>query len=396
MPDEKDYVSTSISADKAIDLLLFSIEQAEYEGTSSYRAMTMIDTLGDDWRENVQHILECGQSVGWFKDFSIFKYGEEIDEGFSWEADHFALKGIDLERVYDALGAYYDKAYLVPTEIAGVAKQKFVMSNALLAKRERTGLTEFIFTNGNFKEFCAANISSVSFYSSLKGIEADGQLEILQISTQQFSYHGQPDFYKITIKLLSALLNGTNPYAAIQLSNPTTSARRMRPEPLFPVSSDVKWENIEIKLLEGNEAEIYIKRRYYKTTDYYEMGFCRKRTKGCLPDIQWELLQRLSICSGRQDFIPTAEELARTFVTDSKKPRFVAGSLQKVKSKLAMRLQDIFGISDDPFHKYDAQIGYRIRFVLAPIPVLRGDGEAYLIASGYNDSWAQSSEKLES
>jgi len=55
--------------------------------------------------------------------------------------------------------------------------------------------------------------------------------------------------------------------------------------------SNLKFDNIAIKFLNGHEVIIKTKDRTKQTT-YEEMGFLDKKTK--LPDVQWEFLKRLS------------------------------------------------------------------------------------------------------
>ena len=55
----------------------------------------------------------------------------------------------------------------------------------------------------------------------------------------------------------------------------------------------------------------------------------------------------------------------------------IAGGVMKLKEKLSDKLQEIFGISDEPFSDYEKNQYYQTKFKLTPEPILRGDGEPY-------------------
>ena len=51
-----------------------------------------------------------------------------------------------------------------------------------------------------------------------------------------------------------------------------------------------------------------------------------------------------------------------------------------------MSLKEIFpNIEGEPFFNYEEYRYYKTRFKLEPMPLLRGDGTARLLASGYSE-----------
>jgi len=116
--------------------------------------------------------------------------------------------------------------------------------------------------------------------------------------------------------------------------------------------SDLRWEEITIRFLDGQEAQIKY-RGILKHTDYEEMGF--KNHKNNEPNKQWEFLTALAGLEGEINW-----------ENNSKFSLKQIGAVQKQKQLLAEKLESYFGISNDPFYDYKKEKSYRIKLQLIP------------------------------
>ena len=143
---------------------------------------------------------------------------------------------------------------------------------------------------------------------------------------------------------------------------------------IFDLPSEAIWEDLEIKFKDEFEVEIYFKKKFFTKSDNIKMEFFRAKTKDKKPEQRWRLLKELSnftLYSNKKLAIqPTIEDIARTLKINNE-------NCMKLKEKLSDKLQEIFGIYDDPFYNYKDRGFYQTRFKLTPEPALRGDRELY-------------------
>lgn len=152
------------------------------------------------------------------------------------------------------------------------------------------------------------------------------------------------------------------------------------PKSLIQLPFEAEWKYLECRFRDGHTISVLYKDKLIGNFDHESLGFARKNTKDGKPDKQWELLKQLSIIyQHNTNFKPTVGDLAIHF--ESKK-----ATLHKLKQSLADKLKSAFGITNDPFHSYDDQLGYQIRFKLRPEPDLRGDGQLYPSGSKFFDN----------
>lgn len=146
---------------------------------------------------------------------------------------------------------------------------------------------------------------------------------------------------------------------------------------LFKLPKGAKWEDIEIKFRNKYDIEILVQKKSYGMFSNNNLGFCKTKTKDKRPDKQWEFLQKLSGCISNQSEA-TTKHFSEALNT-SKDNCF------KIKQNLSKKLQKIFGISDEPFYNYKDRKFYLPRFALKPEALLRGDGEVWKLASGFDE-----------
>ncbi|MGB7061154.1 MAG: hypothetical protein WBF13_02225 [Candidatus Zixiibacteriota bacterium] len=108
-----------------------------------------------------------------------------------------------------------------------------------------------------------------------------------------------------------------------------------------------KWEDINIKFLDGHNVKISVGDLNLKT-DYKEMGFEDKRRQ--LPNNQWKFLEVLATSRCQ---VAWGESAA-------------SWSLKKSKQLLSKTLKEYFQIQEDPFHPYKQEKAYKIRIRLIP------------------------------
>jgi len=121
------------------------------------------------------------------------------------------------------------------------------------------------------------------------------------------------------------------------------------------------WEEITLKFKNDYDIEIWYQKKYNRKSNNVEMGFAKG--KNGVADKQWEFLKSLSVSKGKFDLKPMAVIKQEKF--------------RKYKEKLSARLKYFFSIDTDPFITDKKAGTYKTKFLIEPIPVLRGDGEIY-------------------
>lgn len=151
------------------------------------------------------------------------------------------------------------------------------------------------------------------------------------------------------------------------------------PRAIVNLPYEAKWDHLECRFENGHTLSVRYQGKKIGNYNHEVLGFARRNTKDLNPDIQWKLLQRLSIIYGSNNRVqPVIAELF-------KRPVKNVQACYKTKQNLAKKLMAAFGIADDPFYKYDDHKGYRLKFMLRPEPDLRGDGEVRSSGSPFFD-----------
>lgn len=141
----------------------------------------------------------------------------------------------------------------------------------------------------------------------------------------------------------------------------------------FP--EDLKWEEISIQFLNGQEVIIKIRNDRYQTT-YDMMGFQDKRKRQ--PNKQWEFLLGLSQTDGKLSWKDSRATLKG----------------KKQKQLLAGLLKAYFGIQEDPFYTYRKEKSYKIKILLIPESYKNEDDLDDLgIKESYNEEATQVDDK---
>jgi hypothetical protein len=118
----------------------------------------------------------------------------------------------------------------------------------------------------------------------------------------------------------------------------------------FPAG--LRWEEITMQFLNGQEVIITAKNETHQTT-YEAMGF--QDNKKMMPDKQWQLLQLLTLKNGELSW----KNNNTLELKDINK-------IKKQKQVLSDCLKAYFQIKDDPFHDYKTDKSYRIKLNLLP------------------------------
>jgi hypothetical protein len=150
-------------------------------------------------------------------------------------------------------------------------------------------------------------------------------------------------------------------------------------KPIIEIPPRTTWEDIEIRFKNRYDIEIYIKGKFLKSVSFDMVGFSKEKTKDKEPDKQWIFLEKLSIiCENKKIVKADIYSISKQLETSK-------NNVMKIKEKLSRKLQYIFGLPGDPFCSYKEKGGYQPRFILRPIPTLRGRGDVYMAGARYND-----------
>lgn len=142
-----------------------------------------------------------------------------------------------------------------------------------------------------------------------------------------------------------------------RFANPRTaySAYRISQTIPEPLPDGTKWEHIFIRFLNGHEVRITLANdsTYELNTNFSKMGF--ENNKKHEPNMQWELLQYLSIKNGELSW-------ENNYGMSMKK----IYAAKKKKQKLSEALRHYFQIDNDPFFSYRTERAYKIKINLIP------------------------------
>ena len=119
------------------------------------------------------------------------------------------------------------------------------------------------------------------------------------------------------------------------------------------IPKDLKWEEITIRFLNGDEVQITAREQVLQS-NYELMGFQNEKNKR--PTFQWDFLKKLSLRNGSLNW-DNNNELDTKAINRAKKQK------QELSDKLKIYFNTI---KDDPFLNYKEENGYRIKIQLIP------------------------------
>ncbi|XLQ20171.1 MAG: hypothetical protein ACKUBY_00120 [Candidatus Moraniibacteriota bacterium] len=168
-----------------------------------------------------------------------------------------------------------------------------------------------------------------------------------------------------------------------QLSQDHSKTVHSLPEPLIQLPANAVWENIVISFETEDSVVIHCKNMYLGK--YTDLDLSFTKNKRCSQS--WLLLYALSAYEVKGvDSIATVKTLVDSgFFNNS-------AIVHATRSNLVKHLMNTFGIHDDPFYNYKEYGGYKPKFILKPLPDLRGNGNIHtqsgshdLRTENYND-----------
>jgi hypothetical protein len=152
----------------------------------------------------------------------------------------------------------------------------------------------------------------------------------------------------------------------IQINKKISKTLKNKSEkPLIELPPNTDWTDITIKLINDFDVEIEVKEKFLCRSNNEKMNFFKKNSKNKKPIEAWNFLKELSTNNGKLIRNPVVNEEAAQ--KDEK--------YRKRKEELSKLLKKCFGIEDDPFDENAGVSIYKVKFILKPIPGLRGNGE---------------------
>lgn len=143
-------------------------------------------------------------------------------------------------------------------------------------------------------------------------------------------------------------LTAKQPLTAL-VAQPVAPARTVVKESVhrFPTPSDTEWTDVHIRFTDGNTVTIKVG-TVVKRVTYAEMDM--KHALSGQPTVLWQLLQAFAGNDGQFDW---------------RNPQASRQIKQRI-CRLRKTLKAYFGLTTDPFFKYQKGVGYRVRFHLNP------------------------------
>ncbi len=161
-----------------------------------------------------------------------------------------------------------------------------------------------------------------------------------------------------------------------EVSVPSTATRPTEPvympsfrgaEPVIKLPVGAIWEKLKCRFKNAHTLTVLYDGKKVGDYSHEELGFAMlNSTKHHKPDKQWVFITFISIVSVNEKLgiRPTTPNVSQRMETSK-------DAVHKIKRSLSKKLQDAFGIDDDPFLSYDKHLGYRLKFVVEPEPDLR-------------------------
>lgn len=153
-------------------------------------------------------------------------------------------------------------------------------------------------------------------------------------------------------------------------------------EPKILLPKGARWDDVEISFNDTHTATVQYKHSEVGTYDYEYLEFSKRQNEkeGTPGGVLWNLLLKLSVLIGSTKIRATKQALLLG------EKGMKENTLEKRRSNLAIKLQEIFHLTDDPFLPYDSIEGYRTKFSLKPPTDLRGDGELHRSGRTFNEN----------
>jgi hypothetical protein len=168
-----------------------------------------------DYKDEFKNAVEWGYSYGLYKDYHIGGGSSETESGDDEFYNVYEIKQVQWRKVFEIANTYYDKLVTDPTEMFKLNKQKSILCEALLQKKNKVEDNEFVFTEKNLSESSPKDYQSVSLSKTFYSIVRDKNIKVLNIHLQLLEprdIESKKHFYEIKIKLLGLLSSGINPY----------------------------------------------------------------------------------------------------------------------------------------------------------------------------------------
>lgn len=144
-----------------------------------------------------------------------------------------------------------------------------------------------------------------------------------------------------------------------------------RIESIIKLPKGTAWKDLELRFKDIHTITIFHKGEILSIQDYERMGFGTGNTRDKKPNKSWTFLHLLAVIAGYEKYKTPVKSLFLNPLETSE------AGCDQIKGRLSEKLKRAFGISNDPFHPYSSDKGYRTKFALKPEPVLRGDGELH-------------------
>lgn len=157
--------------------------------------------------------------------------------------------------------------------------------------------------------------------------------------------------------------------------------------PIISLPQNTQWEDIEIKFKDKFEIEIFVKNSSLGCKSFESLKFC-SGTKNKKPDKQWIFLELVSISQAAGEKKVVKHDLAMSL-------RVKPNNCEKIKSNLSKRLQEIFGINDEPFYPYKSYGYYKPKFTLKPVPTMRNENPFITRRSEFKEGFNYNEEQGE-
>jgi len=112
---------------------------------------------------------------------------------------------------------------------------------------------------------------------------------------------------------------------------------KLEQKPIFLVADDARWDDVTMKFIDKEAVEIWVKKKSYGANNFYDLKFeDRRRTRKPIP-----LWNYLLIFAKYKELDPRNPELPEEIKEKD---------LKKIVSQLRQKLQNIFGIQENPIY----------------------------------------------
>ena len=157
-----------------------------------------------------------------------------------------------------------------------------------------------------------------------------------------------PERRRAAVRRLWAAMEKRLPHWEVEwLEGHDQEAKRPSVVQPFPTPAGASWGEVRLRFTSDFQVQIWV-RDESGTRNFAEMGFEDRRGTGDKPTMGWQLLKQFAECGG---VLPPFE------FNDSKR-----AVIEKQVQTIRKRLKGLFGIQEDPFHKFRLNQAYRAKF----------------------------------